>query len=348
VRRSDLRLGAAVVACALIFGACSTSSEVKRGVGVRAINTDIGLGIDVNASTAPANTVVRPTQQTGPNQPPPITVPPLTFYTPPPAFKQKCPVAGPFDFPAKEAGVEPTGMPVATTYSHKIDGSVDYGAGPVPLDSFDSRTIKDVVADSTGPGAYRYTQTQSYLVDQRNKGVFSTTFRVVPVSPAQTSRTNSAVGRGTFIVSTRFQGRSGNANVDSTFTPQPSVQMMAFPVIQGAGVAGNTPQTGTPITSSSGTDPATGNSLRLTGNVKGKKQVDACGKKVDSWLTTTVEDYTYNDSSTGQTQTLESEWDYAFAIQYGSILVYEHTEAPRDGPVLIVNDRIAEIPKGPK
>jgi hypothetical protein len=347
VLRSNVRFFAAIVAGALLFGACSTSSDVKHGVGVRSINTDIGLGIDVNASTAPANTVVTPRQQ-GPNAPPPITIPPLTFYTPPPAVQRKCPVAGPFDFPAKEAGVEPTGRPVATTYPHKIDGSVDAGAGPVKLDTFDSRTIKDIQDVSGEPMAFRYSQTQSFLVDQRQQGVLTTTFRVVPVSPAQTSRTNSDVGRGIFIESIHFQGRSGNNSVSTSFNPQPLVQLMAFPVIQGAGVAGNTPQTGTPITSSSGTDPQTGANLRITGTVKGKKQVDACGKKVDSWLTTTTEDFTYTDSSTGQTQTLESRYDYAFAIQYGSILVYEHTEAPAQGPVLIVDDRIAEIPKGPK
>jgi hypothetical protein len=346
--RSNLRLVSAAIAGALIFGACSTSSDVKHGVGVRSINTNVGLGIDVNAAAAPANTVVAQPQQQGPNAPPPITIPPLTFYTPPPALKMKCPAAGPFDFPAKEAGVEPTGRPVPATYTHKIDGTLDSGGGPVKLDTFDSRTIKDIQDVSGVPQAFRYSQTQTFLVDQRQKGVLTTTFRVVPVSPAQTSRTNSDVGRGIFIESIHFQGFSGNNRVDSTFNPQPLVQLMAFPVIQGAGVAGNTPQTGTPITSSSGTDPQTGANLRVTGTVKGKKQVDACGKKVDSWLTSTIEDYTYNDSSTGQTQTLESRYDYAFAIQYGSILVYEHTEAPAQGPVLIVSDRIGEIPKAPK
>jgi len=347
VQRSELRLAAAEIACALLFGACSSSPEVKRGVGVRSINTDIGLGVDVNATTAPANTLVRLPQQ-GPNEPPPITVPPLTFYTPPPALRMKCPAAGPFDFPAKEAGVEPTGRPVATSYPHKIDGTIDFGGGPQKLDTFDSRTIKDVGDVAGIPGAFRYTQTQSFLVDQRSHGLLETTYRVVPQSPAQTQRTNSDVGRGIFIEKIHFRGRSGNANVDSTFSPQPLVQLMAFPVIQGAGVAGVAPQTGTPITSSSGTDPSTGNTLRITGTVKGKKQVDACGKKVDSWLTTSVQDYTYNDSATGQSQTLESEYDFAFAIQYGSIPVYEHTEAPKDGPVLIIDDRIGEIPRGPK
>jgi hypothetical protein len=317
-------------------------------VGVRSINTDIGLGIDVGAASAPANTVVRTQPQPGTQQPPAITVPPFTYATPAPSLRQKCAVAGAFEFPAVEAGVDPKGRPVASNYPWKVDGSIDYGAGPVPVDSFDTRTIKDVGDVSGIPDAFRYTQVQRFLVDQRSKGELATTYRVVPKSPAQTTRTNSDAGRGIFIESVHFKGKDGSGNaVETTFNPQPPVQLMAFPVIQGSGVAGQTPQTGTPITSSTGTDPQTGTSLTITGNVKGKKQVDACGKKVDSWLTTSTQDYSYTDASTGQTQTLESRYDYAFAIQYGSLPVYEHTESPKDGPVLIINNRIGQIPKGP-
>jgi hypothetical protein len=343
-----MRIAGILLAYLLLAGACSSATEAKRGVGVRTINTDIGLGINPDTAAAPANTVVQVRRQPGLEQPPEITVPPLTFYTPPPALKMKCPVAGAFEFPAVEAGVEPKGRPVVTNYPYKIDGNVDSGGGPFPVDTFEQRTIKDMQDFSGAPGAFRYSQVQRYSADQRQQGEITTTFRVVPRSPAQTDRTNSDVGRGIFIESIHFKGRDrqGN-NVDSTFTPSPPVQMMAFPVIQGAGVAGNTPQTGTPVTTSSGSDPSTGSRLTLTGNVKGKKQVDACGKKVDSWLTTTTQQYTYQTAS-GQTQTLESRYDYAFAIQYGSILVFEHTESPKDGPVIVIDTRIGQIPKGPK
>lgn len=349
MRRSNLRVLGALLAFLLLAGACSDTPEVKRGVGVRTINTDIGLGINPDAAAAPANTVVQVRRQGGPQQPPEITVPPLQLYTPPPAITMKCPVAGAFEFPAVEAGVEPKGRPVATDYPYKIDGTVDTGAGPYPVNTFEQRTIKDIQDFSGAPNAFRYTQVQRYSADQRQQGEISTTFRVIPQSPAQTDRTNSDVGRGIFIESIRFKGRDrqGN-NVESNFNPQPPVQMMAFPVIQGAGVAGNTPQTGTPVTSSSGSDPSTGASLTLTGTVKGKKQVDACGKKVDSWLTTATQRFTYTDSASGQTQTLESRYDFAFAIQYGSILVFEHVESPKDGPVIVLDSRIGQIPKGPR
>jgi hypothetical protein len=348
VSRSKLRLGALLLGCGLLLGSCASAAEVKRGVGVRSINTDIGLGINPESAAAPANTVVRTeTGSTGIQQPPEITVPPLSFYSPPPSIKMKCPVAGAFEFPAVEAGVEPTGRPVATNYPYKIDGTVDAGGGPYPVDTFETRTIKDVQDSPAGPGAFRYTQIQRYSADQRVTGEISTVLRVVPQSPAQTDRTNSDAGRGIFIESISFKGKDRNGNlVESTFNPQPAVQMIAFPVVQGGGVAGQAPQTGTPVTSSSGTDPSNGSSLTLTGNVKGKKQVDACGKKVDSWLVDTTQRFTYNDGN-GQRETLESRYRYAFAIQYGSILVYERTEAPKDGPVITIDSRIGQIPKGP-
>ena len=78
VRRSNLRIVGAVLAFLAIAGACSSTPEVKRGVGVRTINTDIGLGINPDAAAAPANIVVQP-RRPGIEQPPEITVPPLTL-----------------------------------------------------------------------------------------------------------------------------------------------------------------------------------------------------------------------------------------------------------------------------
>ena len=335
-----------IAACLSLVAACSSSSSGRNGVAVRSLNTNVGLGIDVGANTAPANTAVveRSRGQENPNQILPTFQPPPFPYEQA-APKLKCPSAGPFDFPSEEAGVQAKGRPVAATYPWKLDGQADIGGGPNKVDTSETRQIKDIADDSGGPGAFDYSQTQTYLIDQRQHGVLTTTFRVVPNSRAQTRQTNSDVGRGIFLVSIRFDGKDADGHDSHTvFTPQPSVQMMAFPVVQGAGVAGSTPQTGTPITRSSGTDPSTGNSLTLEGNVFAKKQVDACGKKIDTWLMKTTETYTYNNSRNGQTNTLESTYNYAFALQYGGLLAYEHTEAPKDAPVIVLDARIGRVP----
>jgi hypothetical protein len=342
-----------LAACLLLAAGCSSGGPA-RGVAVRSINTSVGLGIDVGASAAPANIAAPPARQQSGNPPqifPTYAPAPFPVYTPEP--KLKCPAAGPFDFPAKEAGVQPTGRPVAASYAWKIDGSVDNGNGPTAVDTSEVREIKNIQDASNGPGAFTFTQTQTYLVDGR-KGVLTTTFLVVPNSPAQTSSTNADVGRGMFIQSISFDGRDAAGQEDhTTFAPRPAVQMAAFPFVQGDGVAGSTPPnavTGArqPITSSSGTDPSTGNRLTLDGTVDGKQQIDACGKKVDAWLVKTTESYTYTNSKTQQTNTLQSTYDYAIAPQYGSLLVFEHTEAPKDGPVVVISARIGRVPSGPK
>jgi hypothetical protein len=175
----------------------------------------------------------------------------------------------------------------------------------------------------------------------------TTTFRVVPTSPGQTETTRTDAGRGVFIVSIVFEGKdSEGRTIRAAFNPTPAVQLIAFPVKDGAGVGGTTPtQTGSrSIDSSSGTDPGSGAQLTITGKVKGKKQVDACGERVDSWFTDAEQRFTYTDDRTGQTETLESNYDFGIATQYGGMLVYEHTDAPKDGPSIKIDARIGKVP----
>ncbi|MGH2758203.1 MAG: hypothetical protein ACRDKJ_01430, partial [Actinomycetota bacterium] len=55
--------------------------------------------------------------------------------------------------------------------------------------------------------------------------------------------------------------------------------------------------------------------------------------------------FTYTDSRTGQTQTLESNYDYGVAPQYGSQLTYEKTDAPLEEPSIQIEQRIGQVPK---
>jgi hypothetical protein len=327
---------------AVLLSACgSGNAEDRRGIGVRSINTDVGLGVEVQLG-APANIVVQQTQRRPEQRLPSFTLPPIVPPTSAPT--RPCPAAGPFDFPAKETGTFPTARPPAGDYPWKIEGT----AVEDPIDLFETRRIFDIRDDSASSDAFTFKQTQTFLVDdRRGAGTLTTTFRVVPTSAAQTSTTRSDAGRGVFIVSIRFDGKdSEGRRVISEFNPTPAVQLMAFPVKDGAGVGGTTPtQTGSrSIDSSRGTDPASGAQLTITGNVKGKKQVDACGKRVDSWFTDAEQVFTFTDERTGQTETLESNYDYGIAPQYGGMLVYEHTDAPKEGPTIRVDARVGKVP----
>lgn len=336
-----IQLAAAMAAGALLLGACGGGGEGDAGVGVRSINTNVGLGVDVTAA-APPNTIVRSPRRL---DEPSATIPPLEFATPAPELNKPCPTAGPFDFPDVETGVEPAKVrPVERTYRWKVDGSVDTGGGPITIDGFEERTIKNVEDVSGVPGAYRFDSVQTFFVNQTKTESVTTTYQVIPDSPGQSAATSSDAGRGLFleeIVGKVPDGQGGTQDV--SFQPVPPVQMLAFPVEDGAGNAGSTPA-GTPI-GSRGVDPANGAQLTIDGIVKSKKQVDACGKKVDSWFVDAAQTFTYTDPETGQTQSQESNFDYGVAIQYGSLIIYEKIEAPIEGPVIKLEFRIGEVPK---
>jgi len=152
---------------------------------------------------------------------------------------------------------------------------------------------------------------------------------VVPQSPAQTARTNSDAGRGVFIETIHFKGRDANGNnVRFDISPAAPVQVLAFPDDPGGRIGRKTHRDGTPITRSSGTDPNTGSLTIRTAPLKAE-EVDACGKKIDSWWSAT-ETYNYNNTQ-GQTQNARVALRLRGSDPVRPILVYEHTEAPKDG-----------------
>jgi hypothetical protein len=345
--RAERRLYTALIVGMFVLSSCGGGTEGGRGVGVRSINTDIGLGVEVVLG-APANIVVQTATRRQPEQRvPEFTLRPIVQPTAAPT--RPCPEAGPFDFPAVETGTDVQGRPAEGNYDWKVDGTEVGSAGVAEIDVFERRTISDVADDGSGPGAFTYKQRQTFLVDDRgtSNGSITTTFRVTPVSPGQTDVSRTDAGRGLFIESIAFEGKDQEGRtLRSEFNPVPAVQLVAFPVQDGDGVAGATPtQAGsTPIETSSGVDAGSGAELRVTGNVSGKKQVDACGERVDSWFVDAEYRFTYTDDRTGQTQTLESNYDYGIATQFGAQLVFEKIDAPLEEPVIQIEQRIGQVP----
>lgn len=316
----------------------------RAGVGVRAINTNIGLGVELEAA-APANIAVparRPGRSIG--RGPESTIPPFEFDAPKPV-NRACPAAGPFDFPAEETGVVPQGRPKAGPYPWKLDGKVYLGTGVIDVDDFETRTISNVEDHPEIPGAFRYDVSQPNYADTRQgRGLTTTTYRVVPDSAVESEQVASDAGKGMYIEKIAFEGTTQDGEkFSSSITPVPAVQLIGFPVEDGAGNAGSA-QTGQPITTSSGVDPASGAQVTISGTVKGKKQVDACGDRVDAWFVDATITYRYPNEN-GQNETYEANYDYGIATQYGSLLVYEHIDAPLEGPVAQIDFRIGEVPE---
>lgn len=337
------RFAGGFVLSVVLLTSCSSGGEGSgAGVGVREINTNVGLGIELE-QTAPANIVVQRPQQRRLDRPE-STLPPLEFELPKPV-NRPCALAGPFDFPAEETGVVPKGRPKPGIYPWKIDGEVATGDGVFTVDDFESRSISDVKDHQGIPGAFTFAQTQtSYADARRASGTTTTVFRVVPDNPVENEQVASDAGKGVFIEQIIFRSRNAEGQpTESTFNPVPPVQLIGFPVKDGAGNAGTT-QTGAPIRSSSGVDPNSGAQLTIQGTVKGKKQIDACGDRVDSWFVDAVQTYRY-PTDNGQTETLEANYDYGIAPQFGGMLVYEHIEAPLEGPIARVDFRVGRVPE---
>lgn len=324
-----------VVLCLVAFGCGGPGTE--RGVRVDEINTNVGLGVDPILNAAPPNIVVRrPPAREAFEQPPLRTIPPFEIATPVPV---NCPRAGDFDFPAQESGVDPDPKvrPSAGTYRYKLDGEIVTENGKFVVNEFETRQITDVEDDSAAPDAFHFTVKQSVLFDERRgEGALETTYRVVPTSntnrvpnPPAPAPAVSDAGRGVYLVSIIYR----DEDVEQRFEPSNPLLLLAFPVEDGA------------LIDSSGTDPQTGAQVRIQGQVKGKKQVDACGDRVDSWFVDAVETLRYNDPATFQTETIEADYNYGVAPQFGGMLVYERVIAPKDGPIVTIEARVGNVPK---
>jgi hypothetical protein len=336
----------AILAALALFGGCA-ANQSERGVGLAEVSTDVGLGIEVLRKAAPPNIVVRRPSR-APQATPLPTLPPLVVTTPKPTV---CPAAGDFDFPAQEAGVEPPEnvRPREGSYRYYISGKVSGEGGPQTINEFETRTITDVVDDGAGEGAYRFTVQQTQLLDDRSGsgGILETTYLVVPRGNFQSvpnppdppgagaDAPNVAdSGRGVFLASYVFRGLDEEGNPsESRFEPTRPLLLLPYPVVQGFEI------------DSRGSDPETGSQLHITGTVKEKMQIDACGDRVDSWLVDAQETFTISDPETLQTETLEADYNYGVGPQFGGMVLYERVEAPLDGPTVQVDSRIGEVPE---
>lgn len=329
------RLAASLILGVIVLGACSSDGNGDRpGVGVRSINTNIGLGIELE-DVAPPNTAVpaaRAPRRT--LDAPEETVPPFEFDIPA-RTNRPCPVAGPFDFPDVEASVEPQGRPAAGAYDWKADGEITTGSGVFTIDLLDTRTIANVEDHPSIPDAFTFEVTENVVDERQNRGTITTRYRITPRPFVEQEQLPNDAGKGLFIEARIFKGTDSQGRpVESEFNPVPAIQLMAFPVQDGAAI------------DSRGTDPATLAEESVVGVVKGHKQIDACGDRVDTWFVDADRTFRYTDSRTGQTQTEESNYDYGVATQFGGLIIYEHLDVPKDAPVLTLDLRVGEVPRG--
>jgi hypothetical protein len=334
----------ALLAIALVAASCSSSS-IRRGVRVDELNTNVGLGVEPVLGAAPPNILVRkPIQRDSLNPVAYPTIPPYVIQTP---YQAPCPRAGDFDFPEQDAGVDPPPgvRPSEGAYPYHLDGKIVSEQGEIDINQFETRVLTKVEDDTAAPEAYRFTIEQSQLLDDRRfSGKVETTYRVVPSgnfrsvpNPPAPAPPVSDTGRGVYLVSIVFKGLDDeNKPTESRFEPSNPLLLLPYPVIQGTEI------------NASGTDPQTGSQVTITGKVKSKKQVDACGDRVDTWFIDAVETFRFSDPNTFQTETIDADYNYGIAPQFGGMILYERIVAPREGPVITVEARVGKVPKAAK
>jgi hypothetical protein len=179
------------------------------------------------------------------------------------------------------------------------------------------------------------------LDERRGAGALETQFRVVPTSntgsvpnPPAPAPPVSDTGRGVYLVSIVFKTTDDEGRPEEIrFEPSSPLQLLAFPVQNGSEI------------NASGTDPQTGVQVTITGVLKGKKQVDACGDRVDTWFVDADERIRFVDPETLQAETIEADYDYGVAPQFGGLLLYERVIAPKDGPIITLTSRVGKVPE---
>ncbi|HUR48081.1 MAG TPA: hypothetical protein VMY88_00930 [Acidimicrobiales bacterium] len=236
----------------------------------------------------------------------------LTRLPPRAAPIEPCPPAALTEFPDKEASLNVEGKPAVGLYRWVRSGEQMLAAAPtfkIPVSGFEKRLIRAVEAENDTTFTFETVQSEM------GTGQIVVTRYRVKTAPTQqrVGPTDVRVGepdRGVAIYQIeRFDPKTG-ASI-STFTPTPPVLILPLPIVPGEAF------------DATGIDPGSGSSLRISGSVRKRQQVDACGEVIDGWLvegTRTTSGLSPEDSAT---QT----YHYIVATQLGGAIIQEYLES---------------------
>ena len=303
--RRHLRI--ALLLTALSLSACGPSAPFEAAV--RAYPADVAYGSQTKPSDSPA-------PPTTPLELPPGT-PPLVYGAPapahPPTFApaataaptpQQCPQAAVdavAELPAEQAATVP---PAAATYAWHENGTSQVGSGaalqfPPKL----THTVGNVsVPDAAGSFTFDVTTSSGGLNGLQR---VVTSYQVVPTPPTGSNLQGVSTSQAAGLYLTAM------VSSDPT-SPQSRLTRFAPPLLLLQFPAGDLPSWTT-----AGTDSGSGDTMTLSAAVTGHRQVDACGKLVDTW------EVHATGSLSGPDQQLSLDLTYDVATQYGGIIVRE-------------------------
>lgn len=305
LRSRDRRASsAALLAVACLGSGCASGGEPGLRVGKG--ETDVVFGLP-----APAPVSAEAPVDTRPGAPvddeeawyfddttPPVSRP-RGRPSPP---RERCPQAALTAFPATAAPATVVGTPATGTYFWHQSGAVQAQAnGPTrTLAGMQRRVVGGVRSESENVFSF-----QVVYPPADTPRATRTTYRVKLAADGRTDRVDPP---GLTIAAIEYFDERGEEVADRRFTPTPGVMLLRLPVVS------NGTFTSRSVATSVGL-------VEVTGRVKTRKRVDACGELVDGWDVTAQHKYT---DASGKVTT--HAYDYIVAPHFGGMIIAERKE----------------------
>jgi hypothetical protein len=197
--------------------------------------------------------------------------------TPEEAAAGACPDAPVGSAPSEVAPENAKGLPGEGLYRFKVRGTQTFTVNgqdiKTPISAFEPRIIRAVEKPEDTRWTYE-------MVSPNGDGGVKVTSFDVNTKPTQRQVNPPYVGENPVragepnvgVTVTRIQYYDGNGNQQGEFNPATPLVYLPLPVLTGEGF------------NSVGVDPKSGQTIRITGEVKTRQSVDACGSLVDGWL----------------------------------------------------------------
>lgn len=302
MRKGLPRTYLAFVVVLLLLPACL--KEGSHGIGMKRVTSDLIYGVPpLSEIAAPPGAIPQI----------PDSVEPEVDFTssfrpssrPPPV--ERCPEAGPNDFPEEAAPNTVTAKPKEGLYVWKLQGTQNVAPFPFPfrLASFMDRSVEEVQDDSLSPTIDFTFVTKERDPSLNSRTIITQNFRVDQTNPSQQLRG---------VLLTRVH-RDNQDGTEDEFLPNPPIQFLPLPIQVGPASAFDT--TGVDVR-----DPTVIKTLTHRGFVKERKRVDACGEVVDSWLIEAEQIIGAGASSSRR------KYHYSIAPHFGGLIVFEHVQSP--------------------
>ena len=258
------------------------------------------VSLTVPRVLAPAVTLVPPTPITAPLPVPPLPSPPsIPSYIPPAAPKMPpCPKASEFAVPAEPASVDVSTGPAAAVYFQSSSGTYSGSAAKPPSGKLDAPVVSQL---STLPQTTSSTGqvSDNWLVSRVDTATHATTLEAYQL--ATPSGSGQTVTPGIYLTGLKWKDP---VRGELSFVPVGGgVEILPSPVNASSGA----------VFASSATDPNSLTTMTATGNVLGKKRIDACGTLVDTWTVQLA------GTLTGPSFRYQFAWRQQIATQYGGV-----------------------------